>query len=69
MMAIETFLGLDTLSAEELIRRFKAAEEWYNPDASNGDGALAGLNLTVDELVEHVVSRLQLTDNGSSGGN
>lgn len=49
MMAIETHLDLDTLTIK-LIGRLKAAKEWYNLYDSSSGRALAGPNLTEDEL-------------------
>ncbi|XP_066377809.1 uncharacterized protein [Miscanthus floridulus] len=67
VMAIETLLDLGTLSVEELIGRLKAAEERYDL-GSGGGGSASSLNLTEDELVARVMSRLQLSGEGSSGG-
>lgn len=64
-MAIETLLDLDQISVEELIGRLKAAEERYGL-TSGGGGATASLNLTEDELVAKVMSRLQITGKGAS---
>lgn len=67
-MAIESLLDIDTLSVEELIGRLKTAEEQYDLSGS-GSGASAGLNMTEDELVARVASRLQLSGGGGLGGN
>ncbi|CAD6254211.1 unnamed protein product [Miscanthus lutarioriparius] len=64
-MAIETLLDLNDTSLEELIGRLKAAEERFN---LGGTGSVARLNLTEDELVARVVSKLQLSGEGASGG-
>jgi hypothetical protein len=57
MMAIETHLDLDILT-KELIGRLKTAKEWYNLYGSSSGGALAGLNLTEDELAALFSDRL-----------
>ena len=59
--SIETLLDLGDLSVEELIGRLKATEERHNL----GSNSIASLNLTEDELVARLSSRLQL--NGGSG--
>ncbi|WVZ49440.1 hypothetical protein U9M48_000802, partial [Paspalum notatum var. saurae] len=62
--SIETLLDLGDLSVEELIGRLKATEERHNL----GSTSIAGLNLTEDELVARLSSRLQL-NGGGGGGN
>jgi hypothetical protein len=54
-MMIKTLLNLKTLSMKELVGKLKAKEEQYDLGGSNGGEALAGLNLTENELVAHVV--------------
>ncbi|WVZ61596.1 hypothetical protein U9M48_011448 [Paspalum notatum var. saurae] len=66
--SIETLLDLSDVFVEELIGRLKATEERHNLGGSN---SIASLNLTEDELVARLSSRLQLTGSGggsSSGG-
>lgn len=54
-MAIETLIDPDNMTVEEVIGRFKAAEERY--DLGRGAGSsTARLNLTEEELVARVVS-------------
>ena len=52
-MSIETPLDLSDMSVEELIGRLKASEERHDLG-----GSMAKLNLTEEELVARVVSRL-----------
>ena len=67
VMAIETLLNPDDMTVEEMIGRLKAAEERH--DLGGGAGSsTARLNLTEEELVARVVSRLQLSGEGASGG-
>jgi hypothetical protein len=68
-MAIETLLDLDNMSVEELIEGLKTAEE--HRDLGGGAGSsTVRLNLTEEELVaSRVVSRLQLSSEGTSAGN
>ncbi|KAJ1257158.1 hypothetical protein BS78_K195100 [Paspalum vaginatum] len=61
--SIETLLDLSDVSVEELIGRLKATEERHNLGGSN---SIASLNLTEDELVARLSSRLQLTGGGGS---
>ncbi|KAJ1282550.1 hypothetical protein BS78_03G060800 [Paspalum vaginatum] len=62
--SIETLLDLSDVSVEELIGRLKATEERHNHGGAN---SIASLNLTEDELVARLSSRLQLS--GGGGGN
>ena len=66
-MAIKTLLYLNDLSVDELVGRLKAAEERYGL-SGNGVSSAARLNLTEEELVDRVVSRLQISGSGSRGG-
>jgi hypothetical protein len=63
--SIETLLNLDDVSVEELIGRLKVTEERHG---YNGNDSIAKLNLTEDELVARISSRLQLNGGGSSSG-
>ncbi|WVZ85161.1 hypothetical protein U9M48_032111 [Paspalum notatum var. saurae] len=66
--SIETLLDLKDVTVEELIGRLKATEERHG---YNGNDSIAKLNLTEDERVARISSRLQLTGGGSgsnSGG-
>ena len=65
-MAIKTLLYLNDLSVDELVGRLKAAEERYGLSGNDVSSA-ARLNLT-EELVDRVVSRLQISGGGSGGG-
>ncbi|WVZ94772.1 hypothetical protein U9M48_040631 [Paspalum notatum var. saurae] len=60
--SIETLLDLEDVTVEELIGRLKATEERHG---YNGNDTIAKLNLTEDELVARISSRLQLTGGGS----
>jgi hypothetical protein len=71
--SIETLCDLDTITVDELIGRLKPSEERIN---RNQGKPVASLNLTEDELVARLSSRLKMTGNGggdrhkecSSGG-
>lgn len=63
--AIETLLDLSDVSVDELIGRLKAAEVRLAP--SVGD-SLHKLNLTEDELVARLSSRLKLAGSSNPGG-
>jgi hypothetical protein len=71
--SIETLCDLDTITVDELIGRLKPSEERIN---CNQGKSVASLNLTEDELVARLSSRLKMTGNGggdrhkesSSGG-
>jgi uncharacterized membrane protein YgcG len=71
--SIETLCDLDTITVDELIGRLKPSEERIN---RNQGKLVASLNLTEDELVVRLSSRLKMTGNGggdrhkesSSGG-
>jgi hypothetical protein len=71
--SIETLCDLDTITVDELIGRLKPSEERIN---RNQGKSVASLNLTEDELVARLSSRLKMTGNGggdrhkesSSGG-
>jgi len=67
VMAIETLLDLDALSVDELVGRLKAAEERYDLTGTPG-GPIARLNLSEEELVARVASRLQLSGEGTAVG-
>ncbi|WVZ91483.1 hypothetical protein U9M48_037649 [Paspalum notatum var. saurae] len=62
--SIETLLDLSDVSVEELIGRLKATEERHNHGGAN---SIASLNLTEDELVTRLSSRLQLSGGGGGG--
>jgi hypothetical protein len=62
VVSVEQLLDITELSIEEITGRLKAGEE-------DGDlGSKALLNHIEDELVDRVISRLQLFGNGASGG-
>jgi uncharacterized membrane protein YgcG len=71
--SIETLCDLDTITVAELIGRLKPSEERIN---RNQGKSVASLNLTEDELVARLSSRLKMMGNGggdrhkesSSGG-
>jgi hypothetical protein len=71
--SIETLCDLDTITVDELIGQLKPSEERIN---RNQGKSVASLNLTEDELVARLSSRLKMTGNGggdqhkesSSGG-
>ncbi|WVZ83370.1 hypothetical protein U9M48_030528 [Paspalum notatum var. saurae] len=60
--SIETLLDLGDLSMEELIGWLKATEKRHN----HGSNSIANLNLTKDELVVRLSSRLQLKGGSNS---
>jgi hypothetical protein len=55
------------MSVDELVGRVKAAEERYGLKG-NGGSSGTRLNFTEEELVEKVVSRLQVSGGSGSGG-
>jgi hypothetical protein len=59
--SIETLCDLDTITVDELIGRLKPSEERMN---RNQGKSVASLNLTEDELVALLSSRLRMTGNG-----
>jgi hypothetical protein len=59
---IETLCDLDTITVDELIGRLKQSEERIN---RNQGKSVASLNLTKDELVARLSSRLKMSGNGS----
>jgi hypothetical protein len=61
--SIETLCHLDTITVDELIGRLKPSEERIN---RNQGKSVASLNLTEDELVALLSSRLKITGNGGS---
>jgi hypothetical protein len=71
--SIETLCDLDTITVDELVGRLKPSEERIN---RNNGKSIASLNLTEDELVARLSSRLKASGNGggdrqeesSSGG-
>jgi hypothetical protein len=71
--SIETLCDMDTITVDELIGRLKPSEERIN---RNNGKSIASLNLTEDELVVRLSSRLKTSGNGggyrqkesSSGG-
>jgi hypothetical protein len=71
--SIETLCDLDTITVDEMTGRLKPSEERIN---RNQGKSVASLNLTEDELVVRVSSRLKVSGNGggdrhkesSSGG-
>jgi hypothetical protein len=71
--SIKTLCDLDTITVDELIGRLKPSEERIN---RNQGKSMASLNLTEDELVARLSSRLKMMGNGggdrhkesSSGG-
>ena len=62
--SIETLLDLSEVTVDELIGRLKATEERLGGGSSGDGDALAKLNLTEDELVARLSSRLKMTGNG-----
>lgn len=65
---LSIYLGLNFVWNSGFLTR--DIEEQYDLGGSSGGRSLAGrLNPTIDVLVAHVVSWLQLYDNGSLGGN
>jgi len=67
VISIETLLDISQLSIEEVTGRLKAADEGL--DLSGGAGVSAArLNHAEEEIVERVLSRLQLSGGGGSGG-
>jgi hypothetical protein len=56
--SIETLLDLTDVSLDELIYRLKPVEEKMN---RNDKGSVTTLNLTEDELVARISSRLKMT--------
>jgi hypothetical protein len=52
---------LDTITVDELIGWLKPSEERIN---RNNDKSIASLNLTEDELVARLSSRLKMSGNG-----
>jgi hypothetical protein len=60
--SIETLLDLSEVSVDELVGRFKAAEERLVQDKID---TLPRLNLTEDELIAKITSRLKIA--GGSG--
>jgi hypothetical protein len=60
-VTIETLLGLESISVDELIARLKPSEERIN---RNGGKSIASLNLMEDELVAQLSSRLKVSVNG-----
>jgi hypothetical protein len=59
--SIETLCDLDMITVDELIGRLKPSEEWIN---RNSGKSIASLNLTEDELVAWLSSRLKTLGNG-----
>jgi hypothetical protein len=59
--SIETLCDLDTITVDELIGRLKPSKERVN---HNQGKSVASLNLTKDELVARLSSRLKMTGNG-----
>jgi hypothetical protein len=59
--SIETLCDLDTITVDELIGRLKPSEEQIN---RNNGKSIASLNLTEDELVARLSSRLKTSGNG-----
>jgi hypothetical protein len=61
--SIETLLDLSKISVDELVGRLKAVEERLVQERGV---VLLGLNLTEDELVSRITSRLKIAGNGGS---
>jgi uncharacterized membrane protein YgcG len=61
--SIEPLCDMDTITVDELIGRLKPSEERIN---RNQGKSVASLNLTEDELVAWLSSRLKMTGNGGS---
>jgi hypothetical protein len=59
-MSIET---LETVTVDELVGRLKPLEERIN---LNGGGAITSLNLTEDELIANISSRLKIIGGGNT---
>jgi transposase InsO family protein/ribosomal protein L15 len=62
-VSIETLLDLESMSVDELIGRLKPSEERINRNAGK---SIASLNLTEDEPVARLSSRLKVPGNGGS---
>jgi uncharacterized membrane protein YgcG len=62
--SIETLLDLETITVDELIGRLKPSEERINRNSGN---SITSLNLTGDELVSRLSSRLKIPSSGGSG--
>jgi hypothetical protein len=62
-MSIETLLNLETVTVDELVGRLKPLEERIN---LNGGGAITSLNLTEDELIAKISSRLKIIGGGNT---
>ncbi|XP_066320518.1 uncharacterized protein [Miscanthus floridulus] len=67
VISIETLLDINELTIEEVTGRLKVADEGHDTGGGAGSST-ARLNHTKDELVERVVSRLQVSGGGGSGG-
>jgi hypothetical protein len=61
--SIEMLVDLETITVDELIGRLKPSEERINRD---GDSAIASLNLTEDELIAKITSRLKIAGGGNT---
>jgi hypothetical protein len=61
--SIETLLDMESMLVDELIGRLKPSEERINRNAGK---SIASLNLTEDELVARLSSRLKVPGNGGS---
>jgi hypothetical protein len=62
-MSIETLLNLETVTVDELVGRLKPLEERIN---LNGGSAITSLNLTEDELIAKISSRLKIIGGGNT---
>jgi hypothetical protein len=61
--SIETLLGLETISFNELIGCLKPSEERIN---HNGGGVIVSLNLMKDELIAKITSWLKIAGGGNT---
>jgi hypothetical protein len=61
--SIETLVDLETITVDELIGCLKLSKERINHD---GGSAIASLNLTEDELIAKITSRLKIAGGGNT---
>jgi hypothetical protein len=61
--SIETLIDLETITVDELIGHLKPSEERIN---RGGSSAIASLNLTEDELIPKITSRLKIVGGGNT---
>jgi hypothetical protein len=61
--SIETLVDLETITVNELIGHLKPSEEQIN---RGGGSTIASLNLTEDELIAKITSRLKIAGGGNT---